>query len=221
MTAPSRQHAEPPDVSWASWLGVLALAVAVALLLAPRPAASQPSGDVDAGRDVYASTCAMCHGEDATGMMRMHPALRGAVERLTAEGVEVTIRNGRQTTPPMPAFDGTLSDDQITNVIAYLDTLPAGPRNFGPDMMDRDGMMDDGGMMDRMIGPGWAWMLGAVVLIVLLVAVVVLVVSQRGGHAQGGDGGEDEDARAILDRRYAAGELSREHYRQAREDLDR
>lgn len=41
----------------------------------------------------------------------------------------------------MPAFGDQLGDDDITDLIAYLDTLPAGPRNFGPEMMDRDGMM--------------------------------------------------------------------------------
>lgn len=212
------------------------MAAAVALLVAPQVFASQPTGDVDAGREVYAATCAMCHGGDATGMMGMHPALRGVIDRLSAEGVEVTIRNGRQTGPPMPAFGDRLSDDEIADVIAYLATLPDGPRNFGPEMTDRDGMMRDGGMMnddggmmrdggmmDRMMGGGWGWvwMLIAVLLIVLVVAAAVALISQRDKQARGGDQRGDEDARTILDRRYAAGELSREEYRQAREDLDR
>lgn len=114
---------------------------------------------------------------------------------------------------------------------AYLDTLPAGARNFGPEM-DRDGMMRDdgmmdgemmdGGMMDRMMGVGWVGLLVAIVLFVLLAGlvalVVALVVNQRGKQSGGVPGGESP--RDILDRRYAAGELSAEEYRQAREDLD-
>lgn len=234
MSPASRRRAARPAVTWLRLLGGLGLAAAAALVLAPRASATQTTADPDAGRDVYAATCAMCHGTDATGMMGMHPALRGAVDRLTAEGVEVTIRNGRQTTPPMPAFADRLADQEIANVIAYLQTLPAGPRNFGPDtmdrdgmrrdggMMDRDGMMHDGGMMDRVMGGGvaWAWILLAAVLILLILAVAVVVVIRRSNAREnGGRGGED--ARSILDRRYAAGELSREQYRQAREDLDR
>jgi hypothetical protein len=45
----------------------------------------------------------MCHGSDAARMTGTHPSLRGAVERLSSEGVEVTIRKGRTTMPPMPA----------------------------------------------------------------------------------------------------------------------
>ena len=80
-------------------------------------------------------------------MMGIHPSFRGAVERLTLEGVEVTMRNGRATNPPMPSFEGRLSEEELDDVVAYLDTLPVGPRNFGAEdggMMGMDGMMDGG-----------------------------------------------------------------------------
>ncbi|MGH3666265.1 MAG: c-type cytochrome [Egibacteraceae bacterium] len=193
-----------PGLKWGGWLGVLGLLAAAAVALAPDASATQPTGDPDAGREVYAVTCAMCHGADASGMMGMHPALRDVVQRLTAEGVEVTIRNGRRTMPPMPAFGDQLADDEIGDVIAYLDKLPPGPRNFGPDMMDREGMMGDGGMMDRMMGRGWgwAWALVAVLLLLLVVAALVVVITQRGKlTGTGGDRGGDDDPRTILDRR--------------------
>jgi putative membrane protein len=167
----------------------------------------------------------MCHSADATGMMGMHPALRGAVERLTVEGVEVTIRNGRQTTPPMPAFGDRLSNQQIADVIAYLDTLPPGPRNFGPQMTEPGGMMPDNGMMDRMMDGGWSSgdVLVAVVgiaLVAVLIIGTVLIVNQRRRQAPGNGRHAGESPRDILDRRYAAGELTREQYQQARDDLD-
>ena len=121
----------------------VAALVFIALGMSWRTAAPEP--DPAGGERIFQANCAMCHGRDATGMMGMHPALTGAVNRLTQEGVEVTIRNGRDTRPPMPAFADRLSDDEITSVIAYLDRLPDGPRNFGPEADASDDGM--GGMM--------------------------------------------------------------------------
>jgi mono/diheme cytochrome c family protein len=132
--------------------GIIAVA-ALAVFTAPAdtaPVDGARVADVGAGRRVFADNCAMCHGRDASGMMGMHPSLRGAMDRLTREGVEVTIRNGRNTSPPMPAWEGKLSDEQIDDVIAYIGSLPNGPRNFAN---DRGG----GGMMGgSMSGTGWA-----------------------------------------------------------------
>lgn len=193
----------------------LAIAAAVIGVMAVLPpAAAAPGPDVDAGRQVYQANCIMCHGADASGMMGMHPSLRGGVERLTREGVEVTIRNGRDTTPPMPAFEGTLSDREVDQVIAYIESLPPGPRNFGPEEGD---MMDSmGGMMDGMMG-GWMWLLLLLVVVVVVGAVVALV------RAAGGDRRTDAalSPRELLDRRYAQGDLTREEYLQRREDLER
>lgn len=185
-----------------------AVAVLVVLVLGTGAWATESPARVEAGREVFAANCAMCHGGDASGMMGMHPSLRGAVERLTVDGVEVTIRNGRDTQPPMPAFGGRLSDREVDEVIAYLDTLPSGPRNFGPGS-------DGGGMMGGMQG-GATWLIPAVVLLVLLTvavaAAVAAVRSRRGTTAA--------TAREVLDRRYALGELDREEYLQRRADLE-
>lgn len=155
-------------------LGIVAVTAAVVALMlsmatgAPSVAA-QTSGDPEEGAEVYRSSCAMCHGGEATGMMGMHPALRGAVERLTREGVEVTIRKGRSTQPPMPAFENRLSDGEINDVIAYIETLPDGPRNFGPG--DEGGM--GRGMMDRMMDGGSAWLAALVIILVAALAAIV------------------------------------------------
>ncbi|MBW3667808.1 MAG: cytochrome c [Actinobacteria bacterium] len=141
-------------------------------------------GDADAGAEVYRANCAMCHGADAAGMMGMHPALRGAVDRLTVEGVEVTVRNGRATMPPMPAFGSRLSDEEIADVIAYIDALPDGPRNFGPGHEDGmgGGMMD--GMMDDMFDGGSGWMVALVVVLAAALAGMIgyLLGSRRAGR---------------------------------------
>lgn len=146
-------------------LSSAAVAVVCVALMAGGASWAADPGELDAGRQVFEANCAMCHGDDAEGMMGMHPSLRGVVDRLSLEGVEVAIRNGRDTDPPMPAFAGRLSGDQIDDVISYLESLPAGPRNFGPDHGDR-GMMG-GGM-------GWGvWPFVAGVLAGLLIASAV------------------------------------------------
>ncbi len=192
--------------------------VIIASLGLHAPAQAQSAGDPDAGRDVFEANCAMCHGQDASGMMGMHPALRGAVERLSTEGVEVTIRNGRDTNPPMPAFEGRLSDQEIADVISYLDTLPVGPRNFGP---EADGMM--GGDMDGMMGGGmWSWFLWSVLFLVVVAAVVIASIFVIRGMWSTGGGSAASGSRAldILKERYARGEIDHEEFEERRRILE-
>lgn len=179
-----------------------------AVITVMAPAWAAQDADVDAGRRVFESNCAMCHGSDAAGMMGMHPSLRGAVDRLTREGVEVTVRNGRDTDPPMPPFEGRLTDREIEQVIAYVSSLPPGPRNFGPDT-------EGGGMMDGMMG-GWMWIVPALVLMVIALAVFAIVRGSNDRRTRS----TDASPRELLDRRYAAGEIGRDEYLQRRDDLD-
>jgi mono/diheme cytochrome c family protein len=169
----------------------------MALLSSAEALQAQPSeGDVEAGREVFESYCAMCHGADATGMMGMHPSLRGAVERLTREGVEVTIRKGRRTTPPMPAFEGRLSDEQITDVVAYIASLPPGPRNFGPEAGGGGGMgdmMDDRRDRDGRDAGSFGLAVAAVALVLGAGVVVVLAARHHRRDMSG-----VEKARAVL-----------------------
>lgn len=191
----------------------LSILAATTLLLVTPSIASAQQEEVERGRDVFEADCAMCHGQDASGMMGMHPSLRGAVERLSFEGVEVTIRNGRDTSPPMPAFEGRLNDQEIADVIAYLDTLPVGPRNFGP---DNDGMM--GGGMDGMMGGGgmWSWFAWSVVFLIALAAIVIasIFVARRLDRSRPPAGALD-----ILKERYARGEIDRNEFEERRRML--
>ena len=132
--------------------------------------------------------------------------------------MEVTIRKGRNTMPPMPAFEGRLTDQAIADVIAYLESLPAGPRNFGPEGGGggMGGMMGGAGTRDGE-GSVAAWLLAALVVLVLaLVVLVALAARQRRLASAGGIG-----PGSVLDRRYAAGELTREEYLERRRDLER
>ncbi len=186
------------------------LVAALCILLVPTTALAQ-SRDSQAGRELFEANCAMCHGEDAEGMMGMHPSLRGAVERLTIEGVEVTIRKGRDTQPPMPSFENRLTTEEIEDIVAYLDTLPVGPRNFGGEsgMMDMDGMMG-GGMI-----------VGMIVFLVLFVAVIAGLVFAL-SRLRGGSGGarsSQADPLAILKERCARGEIDHDEFEERRRVL--
>lgn len=191
-------------------LAAAALAVVAAgstLAVAQESQGGGQAGEVEDGERVFRAECAMCHGADASGMMGMHPSLRGSVARLSREGVEVTIRQGRRTQPPMPAFEGRLTSDEIDAVVAYIASLPEGPRNFGPGedggMMGGDGMMMDDGVDASDI----ALVLLAVLAVAGLAVGVVVITRTRGSPQR------------VLDRRYAAGELSRDEYLQRRRDL--
>lgn len=179
--------ASPGRIAIAACITSLLTAMVITSVLAP-PAAAQAAGDPEAGAEVFRSSCAMCHGSDATGMMGMHPALTGAVERLGRDGVVVTIRDGRATKPPMPSFGKRLSDDQIADVVSYIETLPDGPRNFGPGHQDGMG----GGMMDRMMGGGPGWM---VVVVIILAAALAGVIGYLIGTARSRRGGSGPGSR--------------------------
>jgi putative membrane protein len=93
----------------------------------------------------------------------------------------------------------------------------------GTGMMRGYGMMGPGWgfAYGGRLGDGWGWglglgMLGMVVVWVLVVAAVVLGVraltADRGGFTPA-------SARELLDRRFAAGELTREQYEEMRRTL--
>lgn len=95
-----------------------ATVLAVASLL-PAGAAAQAwpaAGDAAAGRQVFATNCAACHGPNAEGRGAA-PSLVGVAERTTVEEVEGIIRRGRSG---MPAFGDRLSDAEIADVVAFL-----------------------------------------------------------------------------------------------------
>ncbi len=177
----------------------------------PRQPEQAETADVQAGENVFRAHCAMCHGGDASGMMGMHPSLRGAVERLSREGVEVAIRQGRRTQPPMPAWEGRLSDEEIDDLVAYIASLPTGPRNFGP---------GSGGPMMMYDNHDESGRRGDVVVPLPLLVVAVVIVAAVLAAAGWGLRRAKEEPRRVLDRRYAAGELSRHEYLQRRSDME-
>jgi cytochrome c55X len=78
---------------------------------------------VDAGKDLFATTCANCHGSGGKGAIG--PAL---VDRnLSLDSLRSTILNGRVGTP-MPPFKDELDAKSQAAVIAYAEWLTSGGR---------------------------------------------------------------------------------------------
>lgn len=64
---------------------------------------------------VYKANCVSCHGADLGG--GFGPELKNADERLSADELFAVIKDGRGQ---MPAFGGTLSDDEIRALVEWM-----------------------------------------------------------------------------------------------------
>lgn len=92
------------------------------VLFLPLLAACAPAleGDAAAGGPIFATNCSSCHGADGTG--GSGPSL---VDSTYAEAKTVDIvTNGDGD---MPAFSGSLSDQDIADVAAYVDVTFVNP----------------------------------------------------------------------------------------------
>jgi len=94
----------------------------------PTVEAAQPPGDPKSGETLFASNCSNCHDADSTES-RIGPGLAGLFERaeLPSSGRPVTRENVRaQIVTPlgnMPSFQSYISDEGITDLLAYIETL--------------------------------------------------------------------------------------------------
>jgi len=81
------------------------------------------------GNLLFQMHCSGCHGRRRTDLERQPPDLHGVFDRrslpsgrpATDEVVRSTILTGRSNI--MPAFQGSLSDEDIDDLILYLHTL--------------------------------------------------------------------------------------------------
>jgi len=84
---------------------------------------SAASTSVTAGRKIFASTCAGCHGLDARGGERAPDILAMAeVQRMSEAQISQIVREGTRS-KTMPAFGNTLDAAQIRDVAVYLRSL--------------------------------------------------------------------------------------------------
>ena len=122
-------------------LGVLAVGVAVAVLGDWQgPVRGASPGDLRAGKDLYETLCAVCHGPTGRGD---GPALRGvpvhptsfadasALRNVSDQALFESIQKGGAATgksPLMPPFGDQLKEGQIRDLVAYLRSLAAAAR---------------------------------------------------------------------------------------------
>jgi mono/diheme cytochrome c family protein len=90
------------------------------------PAVRGSAGDAVAGEAVFRSSCAACHSVESD---RGPAGLSGLFEResLASRGLPVTRENVRaQILDPvgrMPSFKSRLTDDELEDLLGYLETL--------------------------------------------------------------------------------------------------
>jgi quinohemoprotein ethanol dehydrogenase len=85
------------------------------------PAAAAPAraANKDKGKDIYTTTCVVCHGESGKGGTHGGAPL---TSKLTPETIVSVLRNGRND---MPAFGTALSPEALQDLTAYVLELAA------------------------------------------------------------------------------------------------
>ena len=79
-------------------------------------AAAGGAVDAAAGKEVFSEQCSVCHGADGHGG-NGGPDLRTMPLAETQAGAEKQVTNGGGG---MPAFGGSLNEEEIKNVAAYV-----------------------------------------------------------------------------------------------------
>lgn len=93
------------------------------------------TGDIAEGAEIYAASCATCHGaegEGGTGTALGNPAM---LAMTSDEFLRHAIVHGREGTP-MPSFRGTLSPAEIDAVTAFLRSRTTGWDVPTPDLRE-------------------------------------------------------------------------------------
>jgi len=94
-------------------------------------AATALAADVESGKGVYLSRCAFCHGESGKGDGPAGVALKPPPTNLAAadfwqhttpDAIKSVVENGKPGTT-MLAFKGSLSTEQIDDLVAYVATF--------------------------------------------------------------------------------------------------
>jgi mono/diheme cytochrome c family protein len=99
----------------------------------PLPAGQNLTQAITAGTDIYQNKCIGCHGPNQDGngpnALSLNPSPRNLrdlpfMQAMSLQRISTSIHKGVPGTA-MPRWEGTLSDDQIHDVIAYVFSLTA------------------------------------------------------------------------------------------------
>ncbi len=85
------------------------------------------SADIDMGK-AKAGICASCHGADGVGLSPLYANLAGQKAPYLVKQLQ-NFKAGNRTDPTMNIFAKQLSDEDIENLAAYYESLPAGGKS--------------------------------------------------------------------------------------------
>lgn len=99
------------------------------------PGVAFAAGDMVKGKSIFAAQCVSCHGDagkgDGVAAVALSPKPRNLADKaymggLTDQRIADAIKKGGAgvgKSPLMPAFDTTLNDNDIGDVVAFVRTL--------------------------------------------------------------------------------------------------
>lgn len=99
--------------------------VSLAVACAPAPAAA---ADLKLGQEVFKANCAVCHAGGLNNIPgeEKHTLKRDALQKyglFSQQAIESQVRSGKDAMPP---FEGSLSDEEIAAVAAFVYRQAAG-----------------------------------------------------------------------------------------------
>lgn len=104
-------------------------------------AATASAEDIEAGRQLFLANCSSCHGTNAEGLGDDGPSLHG----VGAASVSFQVGTGRMPLPSpgvqasRNAAQVKFSEEQITQMAAYIDSLGGGPAVPDEEYLDLEG----------------------------------------------------------------------------------
>lgn len=97
------------------------LKLSIALLGVVFSAGCVVAADIEAGKS-KAGVCIGCHGPDGISLVPTYPNLKGQKVSYLAKQLK-DFKSGKRKDPIMAGFAKGLSDDDITNISAYYESL--------------------------------------------------------------------------------------------------
>ncbi|MFN8488739.1 MAG: c-type cytochrome [Caldilineaceae bacterium] len=133
VPAPPTTAAEPTLIATAQVTTAQATAVTQAII-ATKPAQPAAQGDAEKGAELFATTCAACHGPKGEGVKGLGKDMTTSkfIAGLSDTELLAFVKQGRPTTDPlnttgvmMPPKGGNpaLTDAELRDIIAYIRTI--------------------------------------------------------------------------------------------------
>ena len=149
MTALAARRRHPLATAVLVLLGLIVTGTLYAAVAPSQASASTATNeDIQAGRKLFLSNCATCHGLDAEGLKNA-PSLIG----VGAAAVDFQVGTGRMplqaSGPQAPKSQRLLTDEEIKQLAAYVASLAPGPDTPTGDQVEPNGNAGRGALIFR------------------------------------------------------------------------